>query len=124
MTAVVRFALCKWRNGADGADDADGANGADGGNLHANTPHARPHAHQTPPRDLWCGCGDLGWLWGLIKALKSAPSGPAALNEADGAYGAYGADRADSGGCGPQGAQTPPTHDLQPGQYQWTFHVQ
>ena len=54
-------------NGANGADGADGPNGADGADRadpHGNTPNARTHAHQTPPRNLGWGCGDLGWLWG------------------------------------------------------------
>ena len=51
-------------NGADGADGADRADRSTAADPHANAPHAHPHAHQTPPRDLGCGCGDLGWLWG------------------------------------------------------------
>ena len=43
-------------NGADGADGADRADRSTEADPHANTPHARPHAHhQTPPRDL-LGC--------------------------------------------------------------------
>ena len=55
-------------NGANGADGADGPNGADGADRadpHGNTPNARTHAHQTPPRGLGWGCGDLGCSGGF-----------------------------------------------------------
>ena len=52
-------------NGADGADGPNGADGADRADPHGNTPHARTPAHQTPPKDLGWGCGDLGCSGGF-----------------------------------------------------------
>ena len=62
----------KGADGADGADRADRADRSTAADSHANTPHARPHAH-TRTRHHQGAWGVVvviwGWLWGLIRTL-------------------------------------------------------